>query len=86
MRVLLDHNLPHKLRIRVEELSTHTVVTASFLRWGHLRNGELLGAAEEAGFDVLVTGDRSLIREQNLAGRRLAIIGLSANNWPILGQ
>jgi hypothetical protein len=81
VRVLLDHNLPHKLRAALGE---HDVVTASYMGWGELRNGELLRVAEGEGFDAFVTGDRSLVDEQNLTGRRLAIIALSANNWPII--
>ena len=41
-------------------------------------------AAEDDGFDVLVTGDRTLVREQNLTGRRLAIVVLSAIEWRII--
>lgn len=33
---------------------------------------------------MLVTGDQRLIYEQNLIGRRLAVIALSTNNWPII--
>jgi len=36
------------------------------MRWGGLKNGELLKVAEEAGFDVFVTGDRLLEYEQNV--------------------
>ena len=84
MRVLFDHNLPHKLRSALVELSSHEIVTASHLGWGGLKNGELLVAAEAAAFEVFVTGDRTLAQEQNAAGRRLAILALSANNWPII--
>ena len=84
MRVRFDHNLPHKLRTKLRTLCDHEIITASHLRWGHLRNGELLLAAEESGIDVFVTGDRTLVHEQNLTGRRLAIVALSANNWPIV--
>lgn len=84
MKVLLDHNLPHKLRIALEELGGHGLFTTSFLGWSHLKNGELLGEAEAAGFEVFVTGDRTLVLEQNLAARRISIIALSANNWPII--
>jgi hypothetical protein len=49
-----------------------------------LRTGELLRAAEEAGFDVPLTGDQSMAKEQNLAGRNLAIVTLSAIEWPII--
>jgi hypothetical protein len=54
------------------------------LGWRKLKNGELLQIAEESGFEVFVTGDQTLVYEQNFAGRRLAILALSANNWPII--
>ena len=81
MRVLLDHNLPHKLRTN---LGKHEIVTASHMGWGELKNGELLRMAEDSGIEVFVTGDRSLADEQNLSVRRLAIVAVSANNWPII--
>jgi hypothetical protein len=65
-------------------LSSHEMITASYMGWGHLKNGELLQTAEENGIDLLVTGDQSLLYEQNLSGRRLSIIALSTNNWPIV--
>ena len=81
MKVLLDQNLDHRLR---KSLGSHEVFTASYKGWEALRNGKLLGAAEEEGFDVLVTGDQSLSFEQNLTGRRLAIVALSAVEWRII--
>jgi predicted nuclease of predicted toxin-antitoxin system len=87
VRVLFDHNLPHKLRTSLDTLGKHEIVTASHMGWGDLKNGELLRIAEESGFEVLVTGDQGVLYEQNLTGRRLAIIVLSvlsANNWPIV--
>jgi hypothetical protein len=84
VRVLLDHNVPHKLRTNLGTLGKHEIVTASYMRWGDLKNGELLRAAEERGIEVFVTGDRSLVYEQNLTGRRLAIVALSTNNWAIV--
>ncbi len=86
MKVLLDHNLPHKLRAILASQGSHDVFTASYMGWGGLQNGELLRAAEENGIDVLVTGDGTLRYEQNLTGRRLAIIALSANNWPLVRE
>jgi len=46
VKVLLDHNLPHKLRTI---LGKHDIVTASYMGWGELKNGELLRAAEDDG-------------------------------------
>ena len=81
MRVLLDENLDHGLR---KLLGRHEVVTVTFMGWAGLRNGELLRAAEDAGVEVLLTGDQTLNYERNLAGRRLAIVALSAIQLPII--
>jgi hypothetical protein len=81
MKVLLDENLPHKLRAHLVQ---HETATVAYLGWGGLKNGELLQAAEDAGFEVFVTGDRALAHQQNLGARKLAIVSLSANNWPII--
>lgn len=84
MRILFDHNLPHGLRTILSKQGGHEIMTAAYLGWHELRNGRLLRKAEDSGMKVLVTGDRTLIHEQNLAGRRLAIVVLSTNNWHIL--
>ena len=52
--------------------------------WSELANGELLRTAEENGMELFVTGDGTLHYEQNLTGRRLSIVALSTDNWPIL--
>ncbi|RXH55202.1 hypothetical protein [Granulicella sibirica] len=49
-----------------------------------MKNGQLLEAAEKAGFDVLLTGDRTLHYEQNVTARKIAIVSLSAISWPLL--
>lgn len=54
MKVLLDENLDHALRPLLGE---HEVVTAAYMGWAGLKNGELLRAAERGGIEVLVTGD-----------------------------
>lgn len=81
MRVLLDENLPHALR---KYLPNHEVVTAAFAGLAGYKNGELLKAATGAGFDVLVTGDKTLEYEQNLAGQKMALVALSANAWRLI--
>lgn len=83
MRVLLDENLDHALR---SLLGHHEVVTAAYMGWAGLQNGELLRAAEDSGIQVLLTGDGTLHYEQNLAGRRMAIVALSAIQLPIIRQ
>ena len=79
MRVLFDQATPVPIR---PFLKDHYVRTAAEEGWDTISNGELLNAAESAGFDVLVTTDRNLSYQQNLASRRLAIIVLSRQQWP----
>jgi hypothetical protein len=83
LKVLLDENLDHALR---KLLDPHEVATVTYMGWASLKNGELLQAAEANGFDVLLTGDQTLAREQNLSGRRLAVIALSAIQLPIIRE
>jgi hypothetical protein len=62
-------------------LSGHEVVTAYELGWAELANGALLDAAG-AEFEALITTDQSLLYQQNLVGRKLAILVLPTNSWP----
>lgn len=79
--VLLDHNVPRGVR-RI--LAAHDVRTTREMGWDALTNGELLSAAEAAGFAVLVTADRNIRHQQNLAPRTLALVVLGTNVWPVL--
>ena len=81
MKVLLDENLPHLLR---NNLGGHEVFTVRFRGWAGLKNGELLKAAEDEGFDVFITGDQTLPYEQNLTKRRVATLVLSCIDWTSL--
>src|SRR5271156_5530487 len=65
-------------------LGQHDVVTVTYMGWTGLKNGELLRIAEDNGIEVLLTGDQTLVYEQNLTGRRLAIVALSAIQLPII--
>lgn len=49
-----------------------------------MKNGDLLRTAEDKGVDVFLTGDVTLSYEQNLAGRRIAVVALSAIQLPII--
>lgn len=80
MRILFDQGTPVPLR---NALTGHTVSTAFEMGWSTLINGDLLAAAESQ-FDVLVTTDHNLRYQQNLTGRRLAILVLPFANWPRL--
>ena len=79
MQVLFDQGTPAPLR---QFLLDHQVSTAYERGWSTLKNGELLQAAELAGFAVLVTTDTHLKRQQNLAARRIAVVVLSTTSWP----
>ncbi len=79
MRILFDQGTPVPLR---ELLVGHQVATAYELGWSTLTNGQLLQAAQTAGFEVLVTTDRSLRYQQNLTDRRIAVLVLGATSWP----
>lgn len=81
MKVLLDEDLPHKLRLG---LLNHDVSTVAYLGWNGLKNGELLSAAESASFEVFLTGDQNLQHQQNLKERAFGIVVLSAQDWPTL--
>lgn len=50
--------------------------------WDTLGNGELLDAAEAAGFDVFLTTDRNIRYQQNLTGRKIAIVILDKARMP----
>lgn len=81
MKVLLDENFDHRLR---GNLGAHEVFTVGYMGWSGLKNGKLIRAAEDEGFDAFLTGDQTLCHEQNLSRRRLAVIALSAIEWHIV--
>ena len=82
MLVLFDHGTPKGLG---RLLATHTVHTAQSRGWDTLSNGELLAAAEGAGFEVLLTTDRRIRYQQNLKGRRIALVVLTGSTkWSLV--
>ena len=81
MKILFDANTPAPL---AWFLRGHEVVRADELGWQGLENGALLDAAEQAGFDLLLTCDQNVRYQQNLAGRKLAVVILTSNHWPTL--
>ena len=66
-------------------LSKQEVLTVVEMQWpDQLENGELLRVAEDAGFDVLVTSDQNIRYQQDLTGRKLALVVLGSNIWPVV--
>lgn len=61
MKIILDESVPQKLRLLIDG---HTVVTTWFQGWSGLKNGALLTASEEAGFDLFITADQELTCQQ----------------------
>ena len=83
MRVLFDQGTPVPLR---GALTQHEVATAYERGWSKLKNGELLDAAEGAGFEVFVTTDARLRFQQNLGTRRIAVVCLLSTSWPRISR
>lgn len=81
MRVLFDQATPVPIR---SYLIGHEVRTTAQQGWDTLQNGELLLAAEAAGFEVLLTTDKNMRYQQNLAGRKIAVVVLGLQQWPSL--
>jgi hypothetical protein len=77
MRVLFDQGIPLPLR---PYLVGHSVRTAAQQGWATLGNGDLLKVAEEADFDVFLTTDKNIRYQQNLSGRKIAIVVLGSSN------
>jgi hypothetical protein len=65
-------------------LHGHEVETAEGMGWALLENGDLLRAAEDSGFELMITCDQKISYQQNLKGRRLALVVLNTNNWNVL--
>ena len=81
MLILFDHSTPRGV---AKALTGHVVIKAKDRGWSTLSNGNLLAAAEGAGFDLLFTADKNMRYQQNLSGRRIALIVLSTPQWPLV--
>jgi hypothetical protein len=83
MRVLFDQGTPVGIR---DALSGHEVETAAEAGWSSLSNGQLPSAAEDAGFNVMLTTDTNIRFQQNLTDRRIAIVAISPNRWTVIRE
>jgi hypothetical protein len=79
-KVLLDENLPIKLKYRLQEFCNIYTVTDKGLN--SLENGDLIKAMQEDGFDYLLTSDKNLQHQQNLSKctGRFVILDVLNNN------
>jgi hypothetical protein len=81
MRILFDQNVPRALR---NLLPGHDVRTAAEMGWSTLLNGVLVDAAEQAGFEAIITADQNFRFQIDISSRGIAGIVLSTNHWPTL--
>jgi hypothetical protein len=81
LRVLFDKNVPYGTR---HFLNDHQVETVDDHGWARISNGELLKTAEAAGFEVVITADQNIVYQQTLEGRKISLVVLGSNIWPIV--
>lgn len=81
MLILFDQGTPRGI---APALVGHAVTEVRAMGWETLSNGDLLGAAEAHGFDVLLTTDKNLRYQQNLASRKIAIVVLGNSRWRLI--
>jgi hypothetical protein len=71
VRILLDECIDENLR---HHFGGHECHTCRYAGLKGLANGELLAAAEQAGYDVLITVDKNMPHQQNLRRRGISVI------------
>ena len=75
MLLLLDENLPKRLKLDFPE---HEIYTVRDKEWNGIKNGELLKLLIQNNFDALLTFDKNLQDQQNFVKYTIAVIVLSA--------
>ena len=80
MKILIDESLPYYLK---KALAGYDAKTVQEMGWGGIKNGPLLTLAESI-FDIFLTADKNLRYQQNLTGRRLAIIVFPSNRLSVV--
>ncbi len=81
MRILFDHGTPSGI---IRALAGHEVTEAIERGWDKISNGVLLTKAEAAGFEILLTTDKRIRYQQNLKGRKIAVVVLGNSAWRIV--
>ena len=80
MRVIFDENVPWPLS---RHFNSHTVTSVQREGWGGIQNGALIEKID-GHFEVFLLADKNLRYQQNLTERKIAIIELPTNRWPML--
>jgi hypothetical protein len=83
MRILFDQGVPRGL---AASLRGHEVTEARKLKWERVSNGALLKLAEDAGFHLVLTTDKNVRYQQNLADRKISIVVLGKSPWWLVRQ
>jgi hypothetical protein len=81
MRILFENGTPRGL---ARFLAGRSVDEARALGWKELENGDLIEAAEQAGFELIVTTDKNIRYQQNLQARNIAHAVLEHSRWPMV--
>jgi predicted nuclease of predicted toxin-antitoxin system len=76
MKLLLDENLPKKLKL---DFAEHEIYTVSDKGWNGIKNGELLRLLIKEGFDALFTFDKNLQYQQNFNKYTVNVFVLTAS-------
>ncbi|MBC8112034.1 MAG: DUF5615 family PIN-like protein [Verrucomicrobia bacterium] len=77
MKLLLDENLPKRLKL---DFQTHEIFTVRDKGWNGVKNGELLKLMTADGFQALLTFDKNLQYQQNFEKYTLTVFVLMAEN------
>jgi len=80
MKIIIDENVPHPL---LRHLSHHQTTSVQHEGWSGIKNGALLQLIDDR-FDVFILGDKNMRYQQNLAGRKIAIVEIFTIRWPQL--
>lgn len=80
MKILIDESLPRFLK---RMLAEHDARTVQDMGWAGIKNGKLLSLAEPE-FEVFLTADKNIRYQQNLKGRKLAIIEFPSNKLSVV--
>ena len=76
MRLLLDENLPKRLK---NDFPDHEVFIVREKGWNGIKNGELLKLMITDGFDALLTFDKNLQHQQNFSKYPITVFVLTAS-------
>jgi predicted nuclease of predicted toxin-antitoxin system len=81
MKILFDNGTPKPI---ARSLPGHEVTYARQIGWHELGNGELIQKAEDAGYEILLSTDKNIRYQRNLAGRKIALVILGNSQWPMV--